>query len=161
MCHLTLNSEFSGTRLIIFYQPAFARKRISFSDFNFCTWHCPFILVRLKKQSSDELISECYTCYPFNVVSATAAKSIQQAVRMWAGRAGRGVIGRPAGTQWWRPTHSANERRADRTRDRPTTGATLPAFQKKNTRFDLLRTPGFFFVWPRYHSGTRIEVLIR
>lgn len=63
---------------------------------------------------------------------------------MWAGRAGRGVIGQPAVAQWWRPTHLANERRAGRTRVRPATGATLPAFQKKIPDSTFLGPPVFF-----------------
>lgn len=74
----------------------------------------------------------------------TAARFIQQAERMWAGRAGRDVIGRAVGAQRWPPTHSANELHADRTRVRPATGATLPAQQKKIPDSTFLGPPVFF-----------------
>lgn len=63
---------------------------------------------------------------------------------MWAGRAGRGVIGRTAAAQSWPPTHSANEQRASRTRGPSGDRRDVASFSEKNTRFDLLRTPGFF-----------------
>ncbi|CAH2052691.1 unnamed protein product, partial [Iphiclides podalirius] len=101
------------------------------------------------------------TCAPFGGPDATAARSIQQAKRMWAGRAGSGAIGRAAVAPQWPPPHSANERRADRTR--PATGVRgVASSTRENTRFDLLGTPGCFFLClgPRYHSAC-VGFLIR
>lgn len=39
--------------------------------------------------------------------------------------------------------------------------ATLPAFTRKKKPDSTFLGPPVFFVWPRYHSGTCIEVLIR
>lgn len=98
------------------------------------------------------------TCFPLGFLETTAAKLIQQAERMWAGRAGRGVIGRAAGAPWWPPTHSANEHRASRTRGPSGHRRDVASLTEKNTRFDLLRTPGFF-LFGRVIIRERVEVL--
>lgn len=132
--------------MFICFTTCFTRltKRTSFSG----TWLFSLDTVRFHicplETNHSAILMRVDTCYPFDSLSVTAAKSIQQAGRMWAGRAGRGVIGRCAASQWWRPTHSANERRAGRTRVRPRTGATLPAFQKKIPDSTFLGPPVFF-----------------
>lgn len=81
----------------------------------------------------------------FDIRSATAAKSIQQADRMWAGRAGRGVIGRARDSQWWPPSHSTNERRASRTRVRPASVRRCQLLPEKKIPDSTFLGPPVFF----------------
>lgn len=69
---------------------------------------------------------------------------------MWAGREGRGVIGRASATQRWPPVHSANERWDVRTRVRPGDWRDVANFPEKISDSTFL-VPRVFFR-PRYHT---------
>lgn len=90
------------------------------------------------------------TSYTAGTSSATAAGRIQQAARKWAGRAGRGVIGRARGPQRWPPLHSTNELCADRTRVHR-----LPA---RRCQLDKKKIPDSTFLGPSFFFG---RVIIR